>query len=89
MAFAAIRKGTLAQEITPVYAGSVLSFGAGELPTDGACSLSRGGIVGLNTPQNFAGASGQVNLSPAATATVFDGSAPGSMVNPAAMACPP
>ena len=72
-----------------IYAGSVLSFAAGELPTDGSCSLSRGGVVGLSSPENFAGASGHVSTSPAATATVYDGSTPGSMVNPDRLATQP
>ncbi|MCA9256511.1 MAG: hypothetical protein KDA33_12775 [Phycisphaerales bacterium] len=38
------------------------TFGAGLVPTDGVHSLNRDGVVGCNTPENYAGDVGFVNL---------------------------
>ncbi|MCB9852295.1 MAG: hypothetical protein H6819_04305 [Phycisphaerales bacterium] len=38
------------------------TFGAGVVPTDGILSLNRDGSVGCNTPENYAGDVGFVNL---------------------------
>jgi len=46
-----------------VYTPSILSFGAGQLPLDGFNSLSQSLTAAPNSPTNFAGQSGQVNLS--------------------------
>ena len=64
-----------------VHPGSSLSFGPGDLPTDGVCALTHQGEVALNTPKNFAGSSGRVDLTPHATATPYEGTTPGSIVS--------
>ena len=72
-----------------IYATSVLSFGAGQLPLDGACSLSQSLVTGLNSPRNFAGINGYVDLSTPVSATVYDGTTPGSTINPDRLAATP
>ena len=39
------------------------SFGPGELPTDGINSIDDSLVVGMNSPTNFAGASGSIDVS--------------------------
>lgn len=48
------------------YTTSDLTFNAGELPMDGVNSLSSGGIVGQNSPTNFSGQTGTIDVSPPA-----------------------
>ncbi len=43
---------------------SIPTFVYGPLPTDGQTSLNATGALGVNTPRNFAGASGSVNVPP-------------------------
>jgi len=45
-----------------IYTLSVLNIASGQLPLDGFNSLSQSGVPGPNTPTNFAGQSGQINL---------------------------
>ncbi|MEE8143380.1 MAG: hypothetical protein V3T77_09795 [Planctomycetota bacterium] len=45
------------------YPLAVLTFGAGDLPTDGVMSLNGDGTTGSNSPTNFAGESGMVDAS--------------------------
>lgn len=47
------------------YAGGldILTFGLGVLPTDGVVSLNRDLTTGTNSPTNFAGAIGSIDLS--------------------------
>jgi hypothetical protein len=46
-----------------VYAASILTWTAGQLPTDGVNSWNRGGTSAANSPTNFAGATGSVDAS--------------------------
>ena len=46
-----------------IYGPSVLVFGSGQLPTDGLLSLNQDGSTAVNSPTNFAGESGSVDLS--------------------------
>jgi len=42
------------------YSAAIMSWGAGELPTDGVLSLSIDGTTGTNSPTNYAGETGSV-----------------------------
>ena len=45
----------------------MISFGAGQLPTDGSLSLNRSGltlVTGTNSPENYAGQTGAIDASP-------------------------
>ncbi|MFN8586844.1 MAG: hypothetical protein U0704_03505 [Candidatus Eisenbacteria bacterium] len=44
------------------YAGGVHVWNHGALPTDGVHSLLFGGTTGVNSPKNFAGQTGSINL---------------------------
>ena len=44
------------------YAGGVQIWNFGAVPTDGQHSLLRNGTTAINSPQNFAGQTGSVNL---------------------------
>ena len=56
-----------------IYAPSVLSFTSGQLPTDGLNSLDQSGTSAPNSPTNFAGQTGQVDLSVVASSTPRNG----------------
>jgi hypothetical protein len=47
---------------TIVYAGGADTWAHGAVPTDGLHSLLRSGSTGINSPTNFAGQTGSVNL---------------------------
>ncbi|MDX1390142.1 MAG: hypothetical protein R3344_13195, partial [Acidobacteriota bacterium] len=57
-----------------IYVASILSFTAGELPTDGINSLDQAGGTAVNSPTNFNNESGSVDASSGPPA-VPDGSA--------------
>lgn len=44
-----------------VYPDATMTYGAGQLPTNGVHSLNIGGTTGLNSPTNYDGDSGSVN----------------------------
>ena len=46
-----------------VYPNATLTFGPGVLPVNGLLSLNKDGTTGVNTPTNFAGQTGTVNIS--------------------------
>jgi hypothetical protein len=46
------------------YASGTSTWGYGTVPTDGVLMLKRNGSTATNTPHNFAGAVGSVNLTP-------------------------
>ena len=45
-----------------IYPAATLEYGAGDLPTDGMNSLHRSGQTGINSPTNYAGLTGAVNV---------------------------
>ena len=45
-----------------IYPAATLVFGPGDLPTDGMNSLHRSGQSGINSPTNYAGLTGAVNV---------------------------
>jgi hypothetical protein len=45
-----------------IYPAATLAFTSGELPLDGLRSLNNDGTTGINSPTNYAGQSGSVNL---------------------------
>jgi serralysin len=46
-----------------IYVLGDMTFGMGELPTDGVTSLNEDGTTGVNSPTNFAGQTGSVDAS--------------------------
>ncbi len=45
-----------------IYVPATLTFGPGQLPLDGVSSLAQNGTVAVNSPTNYAGSQGSVNL---------------------------
>ncbi len=45
-----------------IYPDATLVYGPGELPLNGFSSLHRSGLTGINSPTNFAGLTGAVNV---------------------------
>lgn len=55
-----------------MYPDATWSYGPGDLPVNGVDSLDVGGAVGPNSPTNYAGDSGSVNLNTAPIPAVSD-----------------
>ena len=55
-----------------MYPDATWAYGPGDLPVNGVDSLDVGGAVGPNSPTNYAGDSGSVNLNTAPIPTVSD-----------------